>query len=504
MPNYGNPFNPNWNPPPGFSFYNPGGGGVEGGLYGNNNNLLNPYTGTAGTQQNPISLSWGPGSEHPYGSMQWIGGPFGWGKWEDFGPGVNRGDIAVGGRYGRLARTGWNPGLFQRLYGSARNLGGRFGRAGRDLFGGNTIRGGPFQGWTREAMDFWHQGPGESQMGYPQYSGQDPAAGYHSLYPTTWYQDPQMGWVPQAQLANPQASNTASDYFRSAFRPDMTPGSGGPTQRVVGAAVGSLSNVFIPGLGFVTGPLARMFVKALQGGGHTPGSGKYGMPQIMGGGRNAHAMGRYNPNFDYGGGGGGGGGAVGNRNWNPGQMFSGLPEGFREGNRFGGGAPTFEGPGFTGPSWQPGGSIFGQMPGIRGGALPGSFAGLGAGSSGNLGSFGDKIANASFKHTLFNMDNGRANAYSYMKYMSNNGFGSTAPWAKDMPSWKEYNKTWDDILRNGLPNGAAVGMPGLQALWMRNNPGAQAGTGGPTMADRRNAKSSAGPYGPNSRMMNAT
>ena len=62
-------------------------------------------------------------------------------------------------------------------------------------------------------------------------------------------------------------------------------------------------------------------------------------------------------------------------------FFSGLPEGFTEGNRFGGGAPTFEGPGFTGPSWSPGGSIFGgtMNPNMN---LAGSWSNLGASGGG--------------------------------------------------------------------------------------------------------------------------
>jgi hypothetical protein len=42
-----------------------------------------------------------------------------------------------------------------------------------------------------------------------------------------------------------------------------------------------------------------------------------------------------------------------------GGFFGGLPEGFTETNRFGGGAPIFTGPGYVGPGWTPGGSIFG-------------------------------------------------------------------------------------------------------------------------------------------------
>jgi hypothetical protein len=238
--------------------------------------------------------------------------------------------------------------------------------------------------------------------------------------------------------------------------------------------------------------LHAIFKDSGRGGGGRGGGG--------GGGRNAHAMGRYDPNFSYGGKDRGGGNKWGN-------MFGGLPSGFNEENRFGHGAPGFyyngpEGNNSYGPHWQ-GDSIFNAnnlgnapnavaprqfAPGQVGSSsvpAPGGWGGnFGGGSSGNLGSFGDKIANASFKHTLFNMDNGRANAYSYMKYMSNNGFGSSAPWAKNMPTWKEYNQQWDQTLRDYRAG----------KLNFR----------GPTRQQRRDAKGGPGPYGPNSRMMQGT
>lgn len=50
--------------------------------------------------------------------------------------------------------------------------------------------------------------------------------------------------------------------------------------------------------------------------------------------------------------------------------FGGLPEGFTETNPFGHGAPTFTGPGSFGPVFS-GGSVFHQLPGVRGGPLAG-------------------------------------------------------------------------------------------------------------------------------------
>lgn len=188
-------------------------------------------------------------------------------------------------------------------------------------------------------------------------------------------------------------------------------------------------------------------------------------------------------------------------------MFGGLPSGWEESNRFGHGAPNFtyngpEGSTGYGPQWT-GDSIFNAnnlgtapnavaprtfAPGQVGSSsvpAPGGWSGVfGGGSSGNLGSFGDKIAMQSFRHTLFNMDNGRANAYSAMKYMSNNGFGSSAPWAKDMPTWNEFNQQWDKTLADYRAG----------RLNFR----------GPTRQQRRDAKGGPGPYGPNSRMMQGT
>jgi len=62
----------------------------------------------------------------------------------------------------------------------------------------------------------------------------------------------------------------------------------------------------------------------------------------------------------------------------------GLPAGFTEGNRFGGGAPVFTGPGDFGPNFSPGGSIFGGR-GLP--IVPGSTAG-----PGNLGGGGGMLS----------------------------------------------------------------------------------------------------------------
>jgi hypothetical protein len=245
-----------------WTFYHPGGspwkGGIEGPNIGNVNNPLNPFQGDPGTRQSPISLAFGPGQNYLQGQLKWVGGPFGWGRYEDFGPGVKgAGDIAVKGRYKTLARTGYNPRLFR-------------GGGGGGQGGGGLIGGGPFQGWTPEAMQQWHSGPGPGQLGYQSFTGQTAGPGGQALaYPTTSYLVPGYGWVPQAQMANPQASMNLFDYINPlpfGGSPTGPPGSGEPTRKAIGSIVGTASNLIVPGLGFLTKPLAMLVHKMIQGG----------------------------------------------------------------------------------------------------------------------------------------------------------------------------------------------------------------------------------------------
>ena len=115
-------------------------------------------------------------------------------------------------------------------------------------------------------MDQWHQGPGFGQLGYPSFTGQTAGPGGQQLaFPTTSYNVPGYGWVPQAQLANAQASNNPLDYlnpFGGTSRGGA--GTGGPTQRGVGMVVGTLTNLLFPGAGFVTGPIARYLTSLFQ------------------------------------------------------------------------------------------------------------------------------------------------------------------------------------------------------------------------------------------------
>lgn len=147
---------------------------------------------------------------------------------------------------------------------------GRYDAKGNLIGGGDSgrIGGGPFQGWEPGAMQQWHQGAGLSQMGYPSFSGNTAGPGGTPLaYSTTSYNDPQYGWVPQAQLANAQASTNPLDYLNPfGHTTQGGAGTGVPTQKAIGTTVGTLSNFIFPGLGFLTGPLARWATNMLQHG----------------------------------------------------------------------------------------------------------------------------------------------------------------------------------------------------------------------------------------------
>jgi hypothetical protein len=155
-------------------------------------------------------------------------------------------------------------------------------------------------------------------------------------------------------------------------RNDMTSGfgSGRPTQKAIGTIGSFLGNMAFPGLGFLTGAAASKITQMIQN-----GAGKQAVQNAIkqfqqGGGADVSVGGLDDTTGNAPGGGSKFGG-----------FFGGLPEGFTEGNRFGGGAPTFEGPGFTGPSWSPGGSIFGgtMNPNMN---LAGSWSNLGASGGG--------------------------------------------------------------------------------------------------------------------------
>jgi hypothetical protein len=203
---------------------------------------------------------------------------------------------------------------------------------------------------------------------------------------------------------DPHGSNNPLDYLNP-FGGTTKGGSGTgvPTQKAVGTAVGTLSNFLLPGSGFITGPLARWVTHLMQGGMSKPQAQQVAQQKV--------AQGKLPPmpsgsvSLSTGGGGGTGGG------FDFGNMFGGLPEGFTESNQFGHGAPTFTGPGYTGPQWS-GGSIFnanmpidpsfqtptapsamnpsGYVYPTHGGTpLAGAFSGLGGmGTTANIGALG--------------------------------------------------------------------------------------------------------------------
>jgi hypothetical protein len=146
-------------------------------------------------------------------------------------------------------------------------------------------------------------------------------------------------------------------------------GSGRPTQKAIGLIGNFLGNFAFPGLGMLTGPVASKITQMIQNGA-SRSAVQNAIAKAQGGGGDVSVGAPTDVSSNAPSGGSPYGG-----------MFSGLPEGFTEGNRFGGGAPTFEGPGFTGPSWSAGGSIFGgrMNPNMN---LAGSWNNIGASGGG--------------------------------------------------------------------------------------------------------------------------
>jgi hypothetical protein len=150
-------------------------------------------------------------------------------------------------------------------------------------------------------------------------------------------------------------------------------GSGRPTQKAIGLIGNFLGNFAFPGLGVLTGAAASKITQMIQNGASRSAVQNAIARAQSGGGDTTSPAAPAAPSS--------GGGTPLGSGFNFGDAFSGLPEGFTEGNRFGGGAPTFEGPGFTGPSWSAGGSIFGgrMNPNMN---LAGSWNNLGASGGG--------------------------------------------------------------------------------------------------------------------------
>lgn len=130
----------------------------------------------------------------------------------------------------------------------------------------------------------------------------------------------------------------------------------------------------------------------------------------------------------------------------------GLPPGFTENPNIGGGAPIFTPPGFTGPNWGPGGSIFtgtlSPTGWVAGGGNPGNLGGGG----GNLGEFANKIGLSDFMHIMNDptLDAARQ-MWAFMNYQGN-PFGSSQP----TESLNDYLNTISYIQQHGLSNPGAI------------------------------------------------
>jgi len=187
------------------------------------------------------------------------------------------------------------------------------------------------------------------------------------------------------------------------------PGSGVPTQRGIGLLGGliggGLGGFLVPGLGNLLGSKfgnmgAQAFVKWLQHHGGNAMPTQQQQPQAPAEG------GPSGPN----------GGLGMPEGYDP---FGGLPPGFTEGNRFGGGAPNFSGPGSFGPQWQ-GDSIFASHGGLPGSHLnplmtPGGPSAISGSPGGELGDFGARLAMHSgrFRDAIQNM--GYPNLQAFMQ-----------------------------------------------------------------------------------------
>lgn len=174
-------------------------------------------------------------------------------------------------------------------------------------------------------------------------------------------------------------------------------GSGVPTQKwlgVLGGLLGAGAGSLIPGGSLLGGKLggigARMLTRWIQGLGMNRQPGQPGQPSQR---PSEPTPPSGSPS---------GGGFFNFPSLPPGyNPFGGLPAGFTEENRFGGGAPTFTYRGSVGPGWSLGSSLFNQMPGVRGGPLAGSFTGLGAGGGGQVGGgIGNALANTVLRGLL--------------------------------------------------------------------------------------------------------
>lgn len=133
-------------------------------------------------------------------------------------------------------------------------------------------------------------------------------------------------------------------------------------------------------------------------------------------------------------------------NFDPFGGIGGLPPGFTETNRFSGGAPIFTPPGFTGPNWSPGGSIFGG-PGVP--IVPGSGFLNNQPSGNTIGEFGKVF------HGIWGgrnpMTEGQWNQLAGWRNSQGSPFAVNAPGGVG-GTYRNYLNIWNN-LRNAGPSG---------------------------------------------------
>jgi hypothetical protein len=156
-----------------------------------------------------------------------------------------------------------------------------------------------------------------------------------------------------------------------------TPGTGAPTRNVAGLIGTVAGNALFPGLGVATGPAAKWLAGKFQFGGGprgNPVARPATQPQSQPvRGSNAPSGGNFSPQY------------LRSIGYEPGQGTDSLWPG-------GGSSAGPRDVGAYGVGGG-GGSFFHDLPGVRGGPLAGSFAGLGAGSGGTIsGSAGNALA----------------------------------------------------------------------------------------------------------------
>jgi hypothetical protein len=216
-------------------------------------------------------------------------------------------------------------------------------------------------------------------------------------------------------------------------RNDLTTGfgSGRPTDRTINGIANFLGNAAFPGLGKLTGPAAQGIYDMISHGA-SRAKVQNAIAQATSGTGGDVSVGGLEDVTGNGPGGGSQGSPFGG-------LFSGLPAGWTETNRFGGGAPNFTYQGSQGPDYTDG-SIFGGTtnfnPNPMGGQVVSSSVQAPGGWGGSYGGYGGGLAP------------GMANLYLHsapmQSWAQNQGYNSVGDW---------LNKTGFS-LAGGNPSGA--------------------------------------------------